>query len=536
MLKEFRGGYLFRGNYYYIGETDYSGNNYGGRRYGELCMKNESAVTDSCATSVRGTCPSGYDLQPNGRCRRVDGRTNVCIRNITVTPSCDSGYTWNGSKCEGTVASSSPTLSCDRIDTGTKFHGLYPQSNIYGLTGTNRNCGYSECCLFSEYNCSVNDWRRSGPRQRICDWYTLRPQITCPSGTTLSGNSCVSQSLKDGTCPTGFALDGSVCKEVDVIDASQTCPDGSTAPCTSTPLSNATCDPIRLDTGASVVPSLQGSFCVYNDVDTNVATRTCPTGGTPTGNICYKTGTNVDSEIPVCSNGGTLNTSTDRCVAVESVPAIINESVTCSATASQRLHNGTRSLTDNTTNGATGSANVVCDDGNWIVRSGAVCNKDCSSTISASSVSTGSLEWSTGDSLPADHPAFGLSCYHNPLSVSNYGHDADRNNVSTLETDKLVGSISYTCNDGFWEVTSDNCSRMACNSGTGGSTVSWTRASTCNVSSPTGLKWGDQTTINQPYGYSGDVDATVRCVSNGGFQVMNSNAECYKDCDGTAGS
>ena len=223
-------------------------------------------------------------------------------------------------------------------------------------------------------------------------------------------------------------------------------------------------------------------------------------------------------------------------MAIETVPAIINESVTCSATASQRNHSGVRSLIDNTTNGATGSANVVCDDGNWIVRSGAVCNKDCSSTISASSVSTGTLEWGTGDSLPADHPAFGLSCYHNPLSVSNYGHNADRNNVSTLETDKLVGEISYTCNDGFWEVTSDNCSRMACNSGTGGSTVSWTRASTCNVSSPTGLKWGDQTTLNQPSGYSGDVDATVRCVDNGGFQVMNSNAECYKDCDGTAGS
>ena len=129
-----------------------------------------------------------------------------------------------------------------------------------------------------------------------------------------------------------------------------------------------------------------------------------------------------------------------------------------------------------------------------------------------------------------------MSCYHSPLSVSSYGHDADRNNISTLETDKLVGQISYTCNDGFWEVTSESCTRMACNSSTGGSSVSWTRASTCNVSSPTGLKWGDQTTMNQPYGYSGDIDATVRCVSNGNFQVMNSNAQCYKDCDGTKGS
>jgi len=523
-----------------ITNGNYNGD-WGSIQQGELCRQNDSTLSGSCGSSVRGTCPSGYDLQPNGRCRQVANRTNVCIRDIVVTPTCDSGYTWNGSQCQGTVASSSPTLSCESspLSGSGIYHGIFTRNFVNSLPLVSDTCRFDQCCLYSEYNCSTsnNPIRGGGnPRTTICDWQATEAQATCPSGTTLSGDSCVTQSFKDGNCPTGFSLDGNVCKEVDVIDANQTCADGSTAPCTSNPTANATCDPIRLDTGATAIPSVQGSFCRFNHVVTNAATRTCPSGGSPTGNICYVSGTNTETEIPVCSNGGTLNTSTDRCVAIESVPAIINESVTCSASASSRLHNGTRSLTDNTTNGATGSANVVCDDGNWIVQSGAVCNKDCSSTISASSVSTGTLEWGTGDSLAADHPAFGLNCYHNPLSVSSYGHDADRNNVSTLESNKLVGQISYTCNDGFWEVTSDSCSRMACNSASGGSTVSWSDASTCNVSSPTGLKWGDQTTMNQPFGYSGDIDATVRCVNNGGFQVMNSNAECYKDCDGTEGS
>jgi hypothetical protein len=528
------GGYIFRGYFYYVGDVDHNGYSSGGYRLeGELCRQDSSVTSGSCASSVRGTCPSGYDLQDNGRCKQVLNRTNVCLRDITVTPTCDSGYTWNGSKCEGTVSSSSPSLSCDNVK-GINYIGMYPETSLYSLTGTNLNCGYSQCCLSSEYNCSTGDWRSGGTKNKICDWYADRPSMVCPSGTTLSGNSCVSQSLKDGNCPTGFTLAGNVCRELDVIDASQTCPDGSPAPCTSNPLSNATCEPIRLDTGSTVIPSLQGSFCKYDHVATNTATRTCPTGGNATGNICYKTGSQTETEIPVCSNGGVL--INDNCVAVESVPAIISESVTCSALASSRNHDGSRSLIDSTTNGATGSANIVCDDGNWIVESGAVCNKDCSSTISASSVSTGTLEWETGDSLAADHPAFGLSCYHSPLSVSSYGHEADRDDISTLETNKLIGQISYTCNDGFWEVTSESCSRMACNSTTGGSSVSWTRSSTCSVSSPTNLKWGDQTTINQPYGYSGDIDANVRCVNDGGFQVMNANAQCYKDCDGTAGS
>ena len=526
------GGIQIGGWYYYPGDSTYSGGVFGGTETAELCRQPDSVLSGTCASSVEPTCPTGYELQQNGRCRLEETRLNVCIRDLTITPTCSSGHTWNGSQCVGSSSSTTPNYTCER-GLGGIYHGLYPSGTLRDLTGQNISCSTSECCLFSEYNCNVNDWRNE-PITYVCDWYAVQPTASCPSGTTLSGGRCTSTSVKEGQCPVGFQLSGSVCTMTDVIDANETCPDGSTAPCQSTPRADATCNPITLDTGARVTPNLEVPFCKYNHSVPNAATATCPSGGSPTGRLCYVNGSDVETEIPVCANGGTL--TNDRCVATETVAAQSGEPVICSTTATSRSHTGLRSIVDSTTNGATGSATVSCQDGNWIVES-AECYKDCNSTISASGVSTGTLEWETGDSLPVGHPAFGLSCSHNPISTSNYGHNDERNNISTLEPEKFIGEISYNCNDGFWEVSNSSCSRQACTGITGGANVSWTQASTCTTSSPTGLRWGDESTLNQPYGFSGGIDATVRCVDSGGFNVMNAGtAECYQDCDGTAGS
>jgi hypothetical protein len=530
------GGIQYGGYFYYPGVLEYSGSNYGSAEYGELCRQDDSVLSGNCGSTVTPTCPSGYLLQSNGRCREEATRTNVCTRDITITPSCDDGYSWNGSQCEGTANSSIPNYTCNQ-DSGVNYQGIYDADQLRSLTGQNLDCGGAgECCLYGDNNCNVDTSGGFNPELKVCFWVALPPNATCPSGTTLVGNSCQAQSLKTGNCPIGFVLSGNMCREVDVIDANETCPDGSTAPCEFKPSADAICNPVSLDTGSSAIPTLQSSYCKYTHTVPNAATATCPSGGSSTGSICYVNGTDVETEIPVCSNGGTLNNSTDRCEATETVPAQSGEPVTCSTTASSRTHSGTRGLTDSSTNGATGNASVRCNDGNWIVSS-ASCYKDCSSTISAGSVTPGSLEWSTGDSLSSSHPAFGLNCSHSPVSVSSYGHNADRNNITTLQPEKLVGQINYTCDDGFWDVAASSCTRQSCTNTTAGSTVSWTKSSTCNVSTPSGLRWGDETTLNQPYGYSGSVDATVLCVDNGVINLQNSSTvQCFRDCNGSIGT
>jgi hypothetical protein len=467
-------------------------------------------VTQTCeatqAIYVEPTCSTGYILQSSGYCRKEVEKTNACVRDINVTPTCPSGYTWNGSQCQGTSLSN-PQLSCSAPNSG-----LLKDDVIVDCGGNKIN---EQCCV-TNITCLVQFGMTA------CGSTITKPDMNCTEGT-LSGEKCQTTNYKAGTCPSGYAISGGNCKKIEVIDANETCPDGSTAPCTVTPVSAATCSKITLPNGTKVTPTLSGNFCVYEHTANGVAEATCPSGQTVLGDQCINTSYTVESEFAVCSNNGII--SDGKCVKTESFEAPSNEPVKCSVSTLAGNHKAERSLLDNTTNGATGSATITCKDGNWLV-SNASCYKDCSSTIQASSISTGTTSWDLEDSVSAGHDAYGLQCTHNDITKTSYGHEAKEENVETINSEKLLGEIDYTCNDGWWVSSNSSCTRISC----ADSNESWTAQSTCTVSTPSNMKWGDETTIDQPSGFSGEESAQFKCLDDGKFYLQNT-PDCNADCN-----
>jgi len=460
--------------------------------------------------------------------------TDVCVETINQTPTCATGYTFNSTTgaCTNTTLSAAQ-LSCP--DTlRAKFTRMTTPNGISAYTRvlqhknkciTDSIDGY--CCISSEQTCS----NRLDEENGICDWFVNSPTVVCPTGSSFDtvSKKCAIVSSKTATCNNGYILSGNLCSTIKITDATSVCPDGTAAPCSGIETSAATCSTITLDTGSTANPTFIAPFCQYTDVINNVATRTCPSGGTPIGNNCYNNSTKIVTSLPICSNGGTLNKSTNLCEATETMAPKIFEPINCSGSIGSGIHTTSGvSVIDSTQNGATGSATMKCVDGNWVASS-SFCAKDCSPTITASTNSIGSMSWSTGESLPSDHIAYGLNCSTDNISMTNYAHSSNSGVKQTKNSGmQLIGNITYQCTDGTWNKLSSSCSRVTCSA----STSSYTGLSTCRVNVPN-MKWGDIKTVDQPLGFSGTTDAIYTCGDSGTATLSNS-PDCNADCNITA--
>jgi len=472
-----------------------------------------NSANNKCVTEEVVACPS-----------ITTNYNNVCVKSASVTPKCATGYVFKSSTglCE-TNTITSGELSCPaqgKLTEPARVPIYTREVQIQRACERDAIDGF--CCLISENRCTSN----RDEANRICDWLSVTPAIKCPTGTTLNGTTCLIKSSKAATCDIGYERVVNSCIKKEIIDASLKCNDGTSAPCNNPVTSSAVCDPIRLDTGSLVTPALVPPFCKYTHSVSNVATRTCPSGGSPIGNTCYIQVSKLEIEIPTCSNGGTLNKVTNKCVAIETRAPRSFEPVNCSANVSSAIHSvGGISVVDNKQDGATGSATMSCVDGNW-VSTMSFCAQDCSPMITAATNSMGTLEWKTGDILASNHSAYGLNCVTDPIPMVNYSHSSQSNGNKTKSNGvKLVGSISYQCVDGRWDVTNASCSRVSCSA----NNASFTGQSVCNIRTPA-MKWGDKATVNQPAGFSGATDAVYSCGDSGSSTLSN-NPDCNADCN-----
>ena len=483
------------------------------------------------------SCPSGYDYHSNYTIK--DGvkaelyYTNVCVKSISKQPNCATGYSFNTTT--GTCTTNSLTsaqLSC-RAATGTYSLLVTPSmaSAYTNITRVINNCSdlsiNGQCCIKSNYSCRNQGLDLSFDCN---DWEAYVPETTCTSGSSFNtiSKKCAIVSSKSATCENNYTLSGNYCITNSVIDASLKCNDGSAAPCNDPVTAQATCSPITLEDGSIAIPSFNAPFCIYQHFANNAASRTCPSGGSAIGNVCYVNSNIIKVEAPTCSNGGSLNKITNLCEATETMIPRSFEPVRCSAAIGFGTHLTNGSITDNTQNGATGSASMVCIDGNWVANN-SFCAQDCSPIISASTNSNGTMSWSTGESLSSNHPAYGMQCSTNNISMSNYSHSS-KSGINTTKNSgaQLVGNIVYQCVDGLWNTLSSSCSRVTCSA----TNSSFSGLSTCNVSVPS-MKWGDSNTLNQPLGFSGQTDAIYICGDSGTSRLSNT-PDCNADCNITS--
>lgn len=456
-------------------------------------------------------CPAYYEYKENYFNNGLN-YTNVCIKEIYTSPNCATGYSWNSSKsiCE-TNSLTDPKLSCDKNSDEKLTKPVDAKASYIPYETTKSRCqnnsinGY--CCFDAmeefEYEVSI-----------------MTPRKTCETGTYNNvSQKCQVASSKPATCNSGYTLSGSNCVKKEVIDATKECQGN----CKIIEYPAMCASYKKAPNGDELDFEKVNGSCEFNHKVNNVATTDC---GALTGNVsvvggmCVQTNIYMLYEAPKCENGGILNTYTDKCVALETQPANFDEPISCSASTTSITHTGIRNVTDTSNDGATGSAELTCNDGKWIVGENS-CNKDCSPIVPANS-------WSTGETLNSDHAAFEKNnCQTSSFYASNnvHGTSIDKTAKSNLIT---TGEVTYKCVDGTWESENQYCTRKSCDT-TSGEKLSWTASRTCTVPAPSNMKWGDAVTIYQPIGYSGDKQAEFEC-SDSGIGLI-SNGDCNQDCN-----
>ena len=218
------------------------------------------------------TCSAGT-IFPSGSGELCTYDQTPCVQQ-TSTPSCPSGYSWNGTSCVSTVSASCPsgytydssTGECTETTTSTTSptcpYGSFSNGQcIYSKSWTTGSgwgsyCGYDEFCItppacpgsYISGSCSGEDGYPPGNyRQNLsysgsheiveekCYDHGNGPNIysmscyyypTCPSGYTYSNGTCTTTTTitASSTCPSGYTLSGNTC----TATTSATCPSGTT--------------------------------------------------------------------------------------------------------------------------------------------------------------------------------------------------------------------------------------------------------------------------------------------------------------------
>ena len=203
---------------------------------GYYCSSNGFATSGGDYTCASGT------IFPSGSGELCSYDQTQCNKN-TSTPQCPSGYTWNGSSCVSTVSASCPsgytydssTGQCTETTTSTTnitASGGWSGDNTSEVSGGDSLLGvtangntltfyygsYNSSFYGSYYVNSFNIYLSGGTTTTSIS--TTSP--TCPSGYTLSGNTCTSTT--SATCPSGTTLANGEC-------VSYSCPLGGSTQC-----------------------------------------------------------------------------------------------------------------------------------------------------------------------------------------------------------------------------------------------------------------------------------------------------------------
>jgi hypothetical protein len=182
--------------------------------------------------------------------------------------------------------------------------------------------------------------------------------------------------------------------------------------------------------------------------------------------------------------------------------------------------------------GTAGQSNAAasCNDGNWELNANS-CFKDCSPTISGVNPSSDPLTWNGG----------GRTCMVASKNVGDFRHNASH--TFQDETTFNNGSVTYTCNDGKWDITAASCGQKTCAPTTG----TWSQHGSCADGLGTGSVTDGSTATSTITDFAvesggGTGEATFRCVepsnpfTTNGTWVLDSVATCWNTCSGTGKS
>jgi RHS repeat-associated protein len=292
--------------------------------------------------------------------------------------TCPSGLTLSGTTCSGnTVTPAGTSPSCNgwgSLSPDASSSSGYLCGEV-GMTSIDVDAADQACTAIAQAKRLVSEGFYSGGPGFMC---RVGPVLTlsCPSGSTLSGSSCikpVTQAATIGTyscsagtlsgsscvttssaaatvsysCPSSATLSGSSCSTPTSIAATKTysCATGTlsgsncnvsstvaasvTYSCASGTLSVSQCLNAAVSQAATVTYScpsgatLSGSTCTgASSTQAATATYSCPTGGTLSGTNCVTTtGTSQAATVNSysCPGGGTLSGSS--CTTTTSVGA-----------------------------------------------------------------------------------------------------------------------------------------------------------------------------------------------------------------------
>ncbi len=286
---------------------------------------------------------------------------------------------------------------------------------------------------------------------------------TCPVGTTLIGHNCSSSTTPAAvsySCAQGFTLSGSYCTSTSTTAASGSAFFGYS--CSS---------------GGVLTSTLSGWICTSTNSYNATATYSCPTGGVVSGSVCA-TNSSVAATSTTnysCSNGGTLNGTS--CVGTSSISA----NITYSCNQGNVLSGSTCGSTSTYSASGNSLSGYTCPQGGSLTNSGlgatctvttnfaATATSNCPSgyslngsscLIATSSPATATITYS----CPSGSTLNGTTCLNNtvPASASTlyscaYGTSLSGSTCITASiTTNATPTTIYSCPSGA-VVSGANC-------------------------------------------------------------------------------
>ena len=294
---------------------------------GATCTQTTTTTSAAAATY---SCPAGQTLDDKNCIT-----TTLSSSAATVSYSCPSGGTLSGNSCVSASSySATPIFSCPsgeydgavtcRITTSQastpyciSYEGQYtvPFTLVDSLCETLFYGGAVQPNTAFGYWAGAQGLSLSysrGPGSLFYVRYT--PLASCPSGSTLSGNNCISTTTISATvsgysCPAGGSLDGATCTTTSTTYASLSylCNPGQTLNGDSCSQTITTTTPAAPTYSCPSGQTLSGTTCILTTTTTTgafIASYSCPAGTALSGATCL-TSSSVPASISSysCTNG-----------------------------------------------------------------------------------------------------------------------------------------------------------------------------------------------------------------------------------------
>lgn len=237
---------------------------------GSTCSQ---TTTVTSAATANYSCPAGWSLSGSN-----------CRYSMPATPvyQCPSGFTLSASVCSGTSTSAANT-TLDCRGNGSLQPLSWSPTGYYCTTRTVHKLAYDGCVDLAPSGLPYLGFRQNGTNTVAC-YYGPVTVYSCPSGSTLSGTSCITPvsqqaSVAGYTCSSG-TLSGSSCVTTSSASLTYSCPAGQA-------LSGSSCNASSISTVAGTPSygcpsgySLSGSSCSLQGTSTTAATAsfTCASG------------------------------------------------------------------------------------------------------------------------------------------------------------------------------------------------------------------------------------------------------------------